>query len=532
MKSVMTNRLAISPSVGISRSTFDRSHGVKTTFDASNLIPIFVDEALPGDTFTLKSSFFARLATPIFPIMDNMFLETFWFEVPVRQVWDNWEKFNGEQDNPDDSTDFLIPQTLAPEGGYQEQSLQDYMGLPTLVENYQHSALFLRCYNHIYNTWFRDQNLQDSVIVDKGDGPDDPANYVLLKRGKRHDYFTSSLPWPQKSDAGSVPLPLGESAPVVSNQGVPNYSGVISTEPENFLLQASDDDGIMRAGVLGVNEWIPGEGMKVGDESGLFADLTNATAATINQLRQSIAIQRLFEKDARGGTRYIEVIKNHFNVTSPDLRLQRPGYLGGGRTMVNITPVAQTVDDDQGAPGTRHALGDLAAYGTIGATDHGFTKSFTEHTIIIGLANVRADLTYQNCLNRMWSRQTRFDHYWPELATIGEQSVLQQEIFTSNVTAENETVFGYQERFAEYRYKPSMITGKFRSNSPETLDAWHLSQDFADAPVLGPTFIEENVPLDRCIAVVPSVDSFRPVLVIPYSPVGIVPGSPLPGARV
>ncbi len=487
MKSVMTNRLSISPSANISRSQFDRSSGLKTTFDASGLVPIFIDEALPGDTFTLKASFFARLATPIFPIMDNMYLETFFFEVPIRQVWDNWEKFNGEQDNPGDSTDFLIPITVAPEGGYEEESLQDYMGLPTLVENYEHSCLFTRAYYHIWNTWFRDQNLQDSLFFLKDDGPDPAGRFVLQNRGKRHDYFTSALPWPQKSDSGSVTLPLGTSAPVNSRADVGEVVSV-------FMDTAGEMRGMDSSLAALAGGTIAGS-----VDTALYADLSEATAATINQLRQSIAIQRLFEKDARGGTRYIEVIKNHFNVSSPDLRLQRPGYLGGGRSQVNITPVAQTTPDPQGQE--NEVQGSLAAFGTIAAANHGFTKSFTEHTIIIGLANVRADLTYQNCLNRMWSRQTRFDHFWPELATIGEQTVLQQEIFTSNVSAENETVFGYQERFAEYRYKPSQITGKFRSNSPQTLDAWHLSQDFADAPTLSQEFIEENVPLDRCIAV-------------------------------
>ncbi len=497
MKSVMTNRLSISPSANIQRSSFDRSHGLKTTFDASGLFPIYVDEALPGDTFTLKASFFARLATPIFPIMDNMFMETFFFEVPIRQLWDNWEKFNGEQDNPEDSTDFLIPTTTAPVGGYQEQSLQDYMGIPTEIANLEHSALFTRAYNHIYNTWFRDQNLQDSVVVDKGDGPDDPADYVLLSRGKRHDYFTSSLPWPQKSDAGAVQIPLGDKAPIT---GIATAATFPVLDQDEVFETGGEEVTYPFGRYTDTVQGVLIEGTEASGGSPLiFADLSEATGATINQLRQSIAVQRLFEKDARGGTRYIEVIKNHFNVTSPDLRLQRPGYLGGGRTQVNITPVAQTTPDPQGQED--EVQGSLAAFGTIGATGHGFTKSFTEHTIIIGLANVRADLTYQQGLNRMWSRQTRFDHFWPELATIGEQTVLQKEIFASGVPAEDDIVFGYQERFAEYRYKPSMITGKFRSAAEGSLDSWHLSQDFLDAPTLSPEFIVENVPLDRCIAV-------------------------------
>ena len=493
MKSVMQNRLSRAPQVNIPRSTFDRSHGGKTTFDAGWLIPIYVDEALPGDTFKLRGTHFARLATPLYPIMDNQYLETFYFEVPVRQVWENWEKFNGEQDNPGDSTDYLVPTITAPAGGYDVESLYDYLGLPTGVAGIEHSALFLRAINHIYNTWFRDQNLQEQLPVPKDDGPDDPNLYNLFRRGKRHDYFTSALPWPQKSDSGSVSLPLGTRAPVAVDAEFDNTDLTVlaTAHDEQRYLKNDAPSGWIQYDV---------EGQALQDAQ-LYADLSEATAATINQLRQSIAVQRLFEKDARGGTRYIEVIKNHFNVDSPDLRLQRPGYLGGGTTQINITPVAQTTPDPAGGGGTDEVQGSLAAYGTAGAVNHGFTRSFTEHTIIIGFANVRADLTYQQGVDRMWSRQTRFDHFWPELATIGEQEVLQKEIFASGVEEEDQLVFGYQERFAEYRYKQSKITGKFRSTFAQSLDAWHLSQEFENAPVLGPQFIEDNPPLDRAIAV-------------------------------
>jgi len=484
MQSVSQHDFARIPSPSIQRSRFDRSHNYKTTFDAGFLVPCFYDEALPGDSFNLNASFFARLNTPIVPILDNMYFETMFYEVPMRQVWENWEKFNGEQDNPGDSTDYLIPTITSPAGGYDIGSIYDYLGIPTGVAGLEHSALPLRAINHIWNTWYRDQNLQTMVPRTVDDGPDDPADYQLLRRGKRHDYFTSALPWPQKSDSGAVTIPLGTSAPI-------NTSGAAGDTLTIFNEQAGVQKDLDSSGA---NLKISAAGTGTAE---MFADLTDATAATINQLRQSIAVQRLFEKDARGGTRYIEVIKAHFNVTSPDLRLQRPGFLGGGRSQINFSPVAQTTPT--GIVADVSPQGNLAAVGTMSANGHGFTKSFTEHTIIIGFMVVRADLTYQRGLERSWSRQTRFDFYWPELATIGEQTVLQKEIFADG-TSNDDIVFGYQERFAEYRYKPSMITGKMRSVDPQSLDYWHLSQDFATAPVLGDQFITDDPPVDRVIA--------------------------------
>ncbi|AXL14757.1 major capsid protein [Microviridae sp.] len=518
MKSVMSNRFSINPRANVSRSSFNRSHAHKTTFDASWLVPIYADEALPGDTFSMNANLFARMGSPLtYPIMDNLFLETYWFECPIRQIWDNWVKMNGEQDNPDDSTDYLVPTITSTVGTHTEGSIYDYLGIPPNIDGLEHSALFNRAIVHIWNTWFRDQNLQDSIPLQRDDGPDDPNQYELLKRGKRHDYFTSSLPWPQKSDAGSVQIPLGDQAPIATDAATANNVSVHSTVSgsEKWLDSATP--------LLTVSA-----SQAPDNNNQLYADLSDATAATINQLRQSIAVQRLFERDARGGTRYIEVIKNHWNVDSPDLRLQRPGLLGTGRSQINVNQVIQTNSlSDTVAPDNR-PLGSQSAHVTVGASNHGFKRSFTEHSIIIGFANVRADLTYQQGLNRMWSRQTRFDHYWPELATIGEQEVLQKEIFASGIPAEDDTVFGYQERFAEYRYKPSMITGAFRSNAAATLDAWHLSQDFANAPVLSPEFIEENVPIDRVVAV-PSqphfiFDSFFSLNCVRAMPMYGIPG--------
>ncbi len=494
MKSVMKHQFSQVPRAEIQRSSFDRSHGNKTSFDAGWLIPVFVDEALPGDTFNLNMTAFARMATPIFPIMDNMYMESFFFAVPIRLIWDNWEKFNGAQDDPGDSISFTVPTMNATAStGYTEMSLHDYFGLPTKIADLTHNSLHHRAYNLIHNTWFRDENLQDSVVVDKDDGTDSPTDYVLLRRGKRHDYFTSALPWPQKG-ATAVSIPLGTQAAIYGENM--DFDGVDDTSNRvNVLNAAAGSLRVIHSGGAGGTTY---GGAAASGTGQLYADLTNATAATINQLRTSFQIQKLLERDARGGTRYTEIIKAHFGVTSPDARLQRPEFLGGGSTPVNISAIAQTSSTDGTSP-----QGNLAAMGTVVIDNHGFTKSFTEHCVLIGMVSVRADLTYQQGLNRMWSRQTRYDFYWPAFANIGEQTILNKEIYAIGPSnpAQNEAVFGYQERYAEYRYKPSQITGLFRSNATASLEAWHLSQDFAALPVLNAAFIVDNPPIDRTIAV-------------------------------
>lgn len=495
-QSVNVHQFAMVPRAEIPRSKFRIQSAHKTTFNAGDLIPIYVDEILPGDTFNTRATIFARMATPLYPIMDNLYLDTFWFFVPCRLVWDNWQKFMGEQKNPGDSISYAIPTMTSAPGGYNPTGLMGYFGLPTTgqldpVGTYVHNNLPLRAYNLIYNEWFRDENLQNSANVPTGDGPDNPGDYIIRKRGKRHDYFTSALPWPQKGT--SVSLPLGTSAPVMVS---PTITGAWTSHRTTTGNPSAV--GNMTIAGAGAQLTAPDGSVYLNPNGGLYADLSTATAATINQLRQAFQIQKLLERDARGGTRYTEIIRAHFGVVSPDARLQRPEYLGGGSTPVNVNPIAQTAAT--GTTGTTTPLGQLGAMGTALSQGSGFTQSFTEHGYIIGLVSVRADLTYQQGVRKMWNRSTRYDFYFPAFAHLGEQAILNREIYARGI-AQDTQVFGYQERWAEYRYHPSRITGLFKSTTAGTIDGWHLAQNFTSLPTLNSTFIEENPPMSRVLAV-------------------------------
>lgn len=563
---VRGHRFSDAPAMYMKRTKFDRSHVYKTTFDSGKLIPVFIDEVLPGDTTRMSVNYFARLATPIKPIMDNIYLDWFFFFVPNRLVWEHWQNFCFEQEDPDDSTDYVIPTVAATDNSNNVYvgSLWDYFGLPVNTSGNLSgiSALPFRGVYLIYNEWFRDENLQKSVKIQKGDTNEvldssraaDQPSWVFTSgtsivpglacppRGKRHDYFTSALPWTQKGPG--VSIGLAGTAKIVDPSPVSGYfvqqktgnlaaaqfskgGGVHDIFTANGTLQyqnggydtaivghSINGKGTDTANAISGNTWLSTKS---------YADLDSSSIFTINSLRTAFQMQKFYERLARGGSRYTEVLRSFFGVVSPDARLQRPEFLGSFTKMINVNPIAQTSATDDTSP-----QGNLSAYGVTAAKFHGFTKSFVEHGYIFGFVCARADLTYQQGINKMWLRSTVYDFYWPTFAHLGEQAIELREIYAQGSEADS-TVFGYQERYAEYRYKPSQITGKFRSSvTGGNLDLWHLSQFFKNAPTLNEEFIMENPPIERIIAV-PSEPEFLLDIGFRYTTVRPMPMFGTPG---
>lgn len=469
---------------------------------------------MPGDTLNLDIAGVTRMSTPIFPVMDDAFMDIYFFFVPNRLIWEHWQEMNGENNTTywEQTTEYSTPQIKAPAGGWAANTIADYMGLPTKVENISVTALPMRAYCKIYNDWFRDENLVqpanmpvDDATITGSNGSDPVLDAVKggepLNAAKIHDYFTSALPEPQKSSGPDILLPMGQSAPVIAMAGQNNWKQGV--DALRFVDTTSGKPPTTATNItMGTTGWLhPEVGATITGSSNvtpinLMADLSNAQAATINQLRQAFAIQHLYEADARGGTRYIEILKQHFGVTSPDARLQRSEYLGGTQININMETVVQTSSTNDTSP-----QGNTAAVSSTGFNRSLFTKSFVEHGYVLGLAVIRNALTYQQGINKMWSRTDRLSYYWPELANIGEQPILNKEIYAQGTDEDNE-VFGYQEAYAELRYKPSQVTGEMRSNYAQSLDAWHYADDYDSLPTLSSEWIkatEKNI--ERTLAV-------------------------------
>lgn len=508
------SRFALNPTnIDISRSTFDRNHSVKLSFDAGDVVPFYVDEVLPGDTFQIQTSKIVRMQTLVAPIMDNVYLDTYYFFVPNRLTWEHWKQFNGENTESAwiPETKYSIPQLVAPEGGFEVGTIADYMGIPTSVEGLSVNALPFRAYALIMNEWFRDQNNTDPLDIPVNDVQTtgvNTGNFITdvakggkpFKASKYHDYFTSALPSPQKGP--DVGIGLTGNVPVFGNDGegmklynVADYdsSSYMGKLSSNNALVVSDIDGGPKVNLPSIES---------GKDSNIYADLGSISAVTVNALRIAFATQKAYEKDARGGTRYVEMIKAHFGVTSPDARQQRPEYLGGNRIPIQINQVVQNSGEIGGTP-----QGNVAGYSVTTDTHGDFVKSFTEHGFVIGLCVARYDHTYQQGVERFWSRKDRFDYYLPVFANLGEQPIKNKEIYATG-TEQDDEVFGYQEAWADYRYKPSRVCGEMRSTYATSLDVWHLGDEYDTLPVLQSEWIfEDKSNLDRALQVTSEISN-------------------------
>lgn len=526
------SRFATNPTnIDMPRSAFSRPQTIKTSFNVGDIIPFYVDEILPGDTVTIETAKLARLQTLLSPMMDNLYLDTYYFFVPNRLCWEHWQEFCGENTKTKwyPTTEYTIPQVKAPSGGWQVGSIADYLGVPTGVSNLSVSALPFRAYALICNEWFRDENLTDPLNIPINDTNIDGSNggnYINdvakggkpFKAAKYHDYFTSALPAPQKGP--SVTLSLGSITGAIYGTGKSlaltdgtNLAGTFHTVTDHLMgktdslgknvgYNGSTGSYLKDNTVLGVPTKAQLEAVPGSDPSwtGLTADFTGQSLISINQLRQAFQIQKFYEQQARGGSRYIELLKAAFGVTSPDARLQRPEYLGGDRITLSIDTVIQSSSTQGNSP-----LGNTAAYSVTSDVHSDFTRSFVEHGFIIGLAVARYDHTYQQGLERMWSRKTKFDYYWPVFANLGEMAILNKEIYATG-TETDDQVFGYQEAWAEYRYKPSRVSGELRSQYAQSLDYWHLGDNYSSLPHLSDSWIREDKSnVDRVLAVTSSV---------------------------
>jgi hypothetical protein len=508
------------PHANVPRARFKRDYSLLTTMNEGDLVPIYCDEVLPADTAKIDLNALMRMSTPLFPVMDNCYCDFYFFFVPSRLLWEHFENLMGQNDSTfwAEPVEYTTPKTTAPSGGWNVGTLADYFGIPTGIANLQVNSLPFRAYAKIWNEWFRDENLQQPVTMSKTDATttgsntgtnltDAEAGGLPLKVCKYKDYFTSCLPNPQKGNA--VTLPMTGNAPIEA------YLDTDMTKEAGWLKQKSNghvsypwawdesekatlmQNGSMEGVILNDDYLFSDQyGNETSDKAYIGANLSKIQATTINELRQAIAVQHILERDARTGTRYKEYLQGAWGVTSPDARLDRSEYIGGYRLPININQVIQTSATDTTSP-----QGNTAAFSMTTMSRNMATYSATEHGFIIGLAAVRVDHSYQQGLPRMWTRSTRFSYYDPMLANLGEQAVLNQEIYAQG-NAQDEEVFGYQEAWADYRYHINMITGEMRSTYSKTLDAWHYADKYDKLPKLSSDWIKEGTEnIDRTIAV-------------------------------